>query len=124
MVGRFGEVQAMDWGLARVLREATEKPVEHAAAAVSVVETLRDRGRGPQTAGALGTWASMPPEQANAAWERVDARADVFGLGGLLGAILTGRPPFAGSPDPARRRARRPWRPLTEVQGSSSHLSR
>jgi tetratricopeptide (TPR) repeat protein len=107
MVGRFGEVQVMDWGLARVLPEATEKPVEQEAAAVSVVETLRDRGAGPQTAGALGTWAYMPPEQANAVWDRVDARADVFGLGGLLGAILTGQPPFPGSRDEARRQSRR-----------------
>jgi hypothetical protein len=45
----------------------------------------------------------MPPEQANAEWDRVDARADAFGLGGLLCAILTGQPPFAGGPDQARR---------------------
>jgi serine/threonine-protein kinase len=107
MVGRFGEVQVMDWGLARVLPAEGQRPEEPAADGVSVVETLRDRGAGPRTAGALGTWAYMPPEQANEEWERVDARADVFGLGGLLCAILTGQPPFAGGPEQARRQARR-----------------
>ena len=37
----------------------------------------------------------MAPEQARG--EPVDARADVFALGGLLAAVLTGKAPFAGS---------------------------
>src|SRR5262249_3881826 len=42
----------------------------------------------------LGTLAYMPPEQANAQFDRLDARADVFGLGAMLCEILTGRPPY------------------------------
>ena len=44
----------------------------------------------------LGTPAYMPPEQAIGAVDQVDFRSDVFGLGAILCAILTGKPPFVG----------------------------
>src|SRR5262249_48011304 len=43
-----------------------------------------------------GTPAFMPPEQAAGAVGKIDQRSDVFGLGGILAAVLTGRPPFQG----------------------------
>ena len=45
----------------------------------------------------LGTPAYMPPEQAAGRGDLADARSDVFGLGGILCAILTGRGPFASA---------------------------
>jgi serine/threonine-protein kinase len=93
MVGRFGEVQVMDWGLAKLLPRASETAV-HPAGAGEVVGS--QPGEVGQTYGAVGTLAYMAPEQANGEWERADERLDVFGLGGILCAILTGQPPYVG----------------------------
>jgi pentatricopeptide repeat protein len=99
MVGQFGEVQVMDWGLAKVLSRAAppsgprESPT---LARTTLIETGLSSEPDTETlAGSmLGTPAYMPPEQAAGEVERVDERADVFGLGAVLCTILTGDPPF------------------------------
>jgi serine/threonine-protein kinase len=95
MVGAFGEVQVMDWGLAKVL--AQPRPALDAATR-SPVQTARSGSDGSESrAGAvLGTPAYIPPEQARGDLDQIDRRADVFGLGGILCEILTGQPPFVG----------------------------
>jgi serine/threonine protein kinase len=76
MVGPFGEVLVMDWGIAALGGEAG---LGSSAAAGAVV----------------GTRAYMPPEQTRG--DPVDARADVFALGSLLHFMLTGAAPPGGS---------------------------
>jgi eukaryotic-like serine/threonine-protein kinase len=131
MVGEFGEVQVMDWGLAKFLNpadavaptpdgfEAVEKSVylsgdgttpagDHATEATAI------RAMGPDEAGAgfttagevFGTLPFMPPEQARGEIDRVDRRGDVFALGAILCQILTGQPPYFGSPESLRDQAR------------------
>jgi serine/threonine-protein kinase len=94
MVGAFGEVQVMDWGLAKILRG--DVPADPGR---EVVHTLRSEGGYDvsQSGVVLGTPAYMAPEQARGEVDRVDERADVFALGAILCTILTDRPPFSGS---------------------------
>ncbi|HLN27340.1 MAG TPA: tetratricopeptide repeat protein [Gemmataceae bacterium] len=118
MVGAFGEVQVMDWGLAKVLAEGGIADEERASRAhevpkdVTTIRTARSTGStgtyGSDTeAGSLlGTPAYMPPEQANGDVALLDRRADVFGLGAILCEILTGNPPYVGrSSEEVRRKA-------------------
>ena len=99
MVGSFGEVQVMDWGLAKVLPKAGPKtdvvppPVNE-----TIVATHRSTGDSDlsQAGSVLGTPAYMAPEQARGEVEAIDRRVDVFALGSILCEILTGAPAFAG----------------------------
>jgi WD40 repeat protein len=91
MVGAFGEVQVMDWGLAKHVGGTVPESEVPEATPVGTTEDVA-----ATVAGAIkGTPAYMAPEQARG--EPVDARADVFALGGISAAILTGHPPFAGN---------------------------
>ncbi len=102
MVGSFGEVQVMDWGLAKVLTQGgIADEAEALAVQETVITTVRSGPAGTEnesrSGSILGTPAYMPPEQARGEVERIDERADVFGLGAVLCEILTGRPPYVGS---------------------------
>ena len=99
MVGAFGEVQVMDWGLAKVLpKDGPKKDVVAPPANETVVATVRSKGDSDlsQAGSVLGTPAYMAPEQARGETEAIDRRADVFALGSILCEILTGAPAFAG----------------------------
>jgi tetratricopeptide (TPR) repeat protein len=105
MVGRFGEVQVMDWGLAKRMAvhssagpfpgEREQDPLaprSHPGCGPGIESSNGLTGTGQM----LGTPAYMPPEQANGAWEQADERVDVFALGSILCEILTGKPAYVG----------------------------
>jgi serine/threonine-protein kinase len=93
VLGDFGEVVVLDWGLARVRGEPSpgeDQPGPIAAPA----------GTGHTEAGSLlGTPSYMAPEQALVRLDLVDERTDIYGLGGILFTILTGQAPHADACD-------------------------
>lgn len=94
MVGAFGETVVLDWGLAKVQGAEDERSDE-------IAEQVRQLQDGPASATlagwAVGTPSYMSPEQADGRLDLVDERSDVWGLGGVLFELLTGRPPYIGN---------------------------
>jgi len=80
IVGEFGEVYLMDWGMAARFEHRDGSPLRHVS----------------DTALALGTPAYMAPEQALADGDAIGARTDVYLLGGMLFQIVSGNPPHHG----------------------------
>ncbi|MGH7470192.1 MAG: serine/threonine-protein kinase [Longimicrobiales bacterium] len=83
MVGAFGEVLVLDWGVAKLLSEMAAPQRTINANAVRTGDTLAGT--------VLGTPGFMAPEQAQG--RPVDRRADVFALGAILYQLLLDQPP-------------------------------
>ncbi|MEM7308220.1 MAG: tetratricopeptide repeat protein [Planctomycetota bacterium] len=117
MVGSFGEVYVVDWGLSRI--EGREDPRD---LRLRPAEAEAEAGESPlrtMEGDVVGTPAFMPPEQARGELDRVDRRADVYSIGAILYQLLAGHAPYspptlppravlaqllAGPPEPIRAR--------------------
>jgi serine/threonine-protein kinase len=113
MVGAFGEVQVMDWGLSKVLppdsRERNRPEGHTSAAADTPPPGTNDNGSPAATPtwAVVGSPAYMAPEQTRGEVQRVDERADVFSLGAILCEILTGSSPFLADAPTTTRSAQK-----------------
>lgn len=88
MLGRFGEVLLMDWGVARVMGEKEEVVLSGETASLTIPETMDGT--------TIGTPGYMSPEQARGDMEQLDGRSDVWSLGALLYELLTLRRAYEG----------------------------
>ena len=80
MIGRYGEVYVLDWGLAVAMQDDGSGAIPLASAANDVV----------------GTPSAMAPEMVSAKGSLLGPHTDVFLLGAMLNEILTGRPRHTG----------------------------
>lgn len=95
MVGDFGEVLVMDWGLAKDLNGGPESAEPISDSFLSNDELLELGEVGLTVAGSIvGTPGYMSPEQFEGG--DIDGRSDVFALGLLLSEVLTGQPALSG----------------------------
>jgi serine/threonine protein kinase len=99
MVGSFGEVLVMDWGLAKLLHQEVPPPAEVADRDTTILEKPGQAGNSgaamllpPGATGhgtVMGTPGYMSPEQERGDIEHLDARSDSFSLGSLLRFLIT-----------------------------------
>jgi serine/threonine-protein kinase len=88
MIGGYGEVYVVDWGLALHLTDVPPAPASPSEPGSG------DGRRAPQV---VGTPAYMPPEMATGEHHRLGPWSDVYLLGSMLHEVLTGRPPHLGT---------------------------
>jgi serine/threonine-protein kinase len=93
ILGDFGEVIVLDWGLAKLV----DRRADEAEATAPVLADSHGSHDATVQGQVIGTPAYMAPEQAAGRLDLIDRRTDVYGLGAVLYEILTAQAPFHGA---------------------------
>jgi len=105
MVGNFGEVFVMDWGLARVLGRKDAHDIRLAPEFTTSLASVKTQRRDDREEAAdspimtmdgdvMGTPAYMPPEQAQGEIDKLSSRSDVYSIGAMLYHLLAKQMPY------------------------------
>jgi len=105
MVGKYGEVYVMDWGLAKVLGREDDKDIrlrpsegsDHGAVTSERLHSAEDTPDSPlltMDGDVIGTPAYMPPEQARGDLAAIGPHSDVYAVGAMLYHLLAGYMPY------------------------------
>ena len=86
MVGEYGEVYLMDWGLAAIFDDFSKAKTD--------APTLPYSISSKEAINPAGTTCYMAPEQTESTGERLGPWTDIFLLGGTLYRLLTETPPY------------------------------
>ncbi len=101
ILGDFGEVIVLDWGLAKRLDDQGGEDEEDTSldpgATMAFAQDTEPSAAVTMQGEKLGTPPYMAPEQATGQVDQIDRRTDVYGLAAILYQILTGQPPFLGA---------------------------
>ncbi len=97
MLGKYGEVLVMDWGLAKVVgSDSVHRTASDATVQIST-SRAEDLSQATMEGSIAGTPAYMSPEQAQGKISELDQRTDIYALGAILYEILSGEPPYRGA---------------------------
>jgi serine/threonine protein kinase len=126
MIGDYGEVLVMDWGLAKVLDPTRNQAAAgydgHSMIRTGVRQELAAAEK--QSGNVMGTPQYMAPEQAYGAHDQHDLRTDVYALGAILHHLLTLRPPIEGddAQEVLRKAAHGEWEPARKTTSGKKRL--
>jgi eukaryotic-like serine/threonine-protein kinase len=96
MLGPFGETLVVDWGLAKSVNAPTDDGDGEQSTCATLLGDLPGEISATATGQIIGTPAYMSPEQAQGRVRDIGPASDVYGLGAILYALLTGKPPLSG----------------------------
>jgi serine/threonine protein kinase len=106
MIGPFGEVLVLDWGLAKILHHTAEPSsandstmaMPHGPATPTNGDDTTEHSAVTGQGTVMGTPGYMSPEQARGDNDRLDERSDIFSLGAVLRFLLSGVSPGSAEP--------------------------
>jgi len=96
MVGEYGEVLVMDWGLAKVIAGRDGAPTPPPSPAIATAREDQREVFATMEGAVMGTARYMSPEQARGEVATLDQRSDIFSLGAILYELVALLPPFPG----------------------------